>query len=449
MASSSSSSSSHPSSYLIVGAGVFGVSSALHLKQKYPRASVTVVDRDEFDASSRVAASWDWNKVVRADYDDVVYCELALEAQDVFRSDSLWKPFYHETGIYWICRSDYADEVMANYTKLRRRADLKSVPVQEARKMYRGLFEEADYTGGVKSVLVNKTSGYAAAGDCLRAITKAVLGLGVKYVVAEVAELKMQDRRCTGVVTAEGRIFAADRVILSTGAYTAKLLELAAAKSGMPNLSAGDRIVAGGITTGLTAPLDDKTYEKYCNMPVAIQGYTAEVGPFIGSLPPTPDRELKWWGPTIFRNWTKVLPSGPSISAPPDTSDYSQWNVSSALKADIARAMRVFYPEHETKQWKPVHYRICWDAFTTSSDFIISPHAAADGLYIATCGSFHGWKFFPVLGKYVVQMLEGRLRPDLAAKWAWDRERPDPKLNPDWPRFDFCHLQEGAVNAKL
>jgi len=51
--------SSNPS-YLIVGAGVFGVSTAYTLIQKYPHASVTLVDRDAYDADTRVAASWDW-----------------------------------------------------------------------------------------------------------------------------------------------------------------------------------------------------------------------------------------------------------------------------------------------------------------------------------------------------------------------------------------------------
>ena len=80
------------------------------------------------------------------------------------------------------------------------------------------------------------------------------------------------------------------------------------------------------------------------------------------------------------------------------------------------------------------------DAFTTSGDFIISPHPASKGLYVATCGSFHGFKFFPVLGKYVVQMLEGSLAPKLADKWAWDRECPDPALNPEWPRAEMKDL---------
>lgn len=87
------------------------------------------------------------------------------------------------------------------------------------------------------------------------------------------------------------------------------------------------------------------------------------------------------------------------------------------------------------------------DAFTTSSDFIISPHSAAKGLYIATCGNFHGWKFFPVIGKYVMQMLEGSLSPELAEKWAWDRERPDPKFFADYPRYEMKDLQD--AQAKL
>lgn len=87
------------------------------------------------------------------------------------------------------------------------------------------------------------------------------------------------------------------------------------------------------------------------------------------------------------------------------------------------------------------------DAFTTSSDFIISPHSAAKGLYIATCGNFHGWKFFPVIGKYVMQMLEGSLSPELAEKWAWDRERPDPKFFADWPRYEMQDLTD--AQAKL
>ncbi|GMF73816.1 unnamed protein product [Aspergillus oryzae] len=362
----------HNPSYLIVGAGVFGVSTAYHLIQKYPNASVTLVDRDAYDAESRVAASWDWNKVVRADYDDKVYCQLALEAQDIFKSDPLWKPHFHQTGVYWTCRSSYAQNVITNHKELGRNDDIIALPVAEARKLYGGIFDNADYTG-VKEVLINRASGWAAAGDALRAVTKKCLELGVKYVTADIATLQFDGRgSCTGVKTKSGQTLSATHVIVAAGAFTPTLLEWSAAASGNPGLRAEERILAAGITTGM-AQLNEEQYEKFKDMPVGFQGYT-----------PNEDKHL-----TLNR-----------------------------------------------------------DAFTTTSDFIISPHSASKGLYIATCGSFHGFKFFPVLGKYVVQMLEGELAPELIERWAWDRQRPDSSQNvealPSYPSFypPYFHIQQ-------
>ena len=345
-------------SYIIIGAGVFGVSTAYHLIKKYPKASVTLVDRDAFDAESRVAASWDWNKVVRADYDDPIYCRLALEAQDIFESDPLWRPYFHKTGLYWMCRSGgYAQAVLDNYKVLGRDKGVSLVAVEEARKLYGGLFEDADYTD-VSEVLVNKNSGWGAAGDCLRAITRQTLDLGVKYVTAEVATLKFRDEnRCCGIRTAKGEVLTASHIILCAGAFTPKLLEMSAEINGLNDLRAGTRIVAGGITTGMTR-LDDDSYERFAAMPVGVQGYTAQVGPFIGSLPPTKDRELKWWGQTIFKNTREVLP-GRYISTPPPARDYAQWDVSGRLKEDIGFANNVFYGKRGAN-WKMEKHRICW-----------------------------------------------------------------------------------------
>ncbi|KAG8625120.1 hypothetical protein KVT40_006871 [Elsinoe batatas] len=438
--------SPNTTSYLILGAGVFGVSTALTLKRKYPSATVTLVDRDAHDASTRVAASWDWNKVVRADYDDIVYCGLAIEAQDIFKTEELWKPYFHETGIYWVCRSDYATKVIDNYKRLGRKADLKKVKTEEAKEMFGGMFRDADYEG-VREVLVNRTSGWAAAGDCLRAVTEECLRLGVGYLVRDVGSVAVDgEGRCYGLVTKEGETIRADKVILSTGAFTPKLLEWSAAKTGREELSAGDRILAAGITTGMTK-LDKETLPTYKDMPVGMQGYAPHVGPFMGSLPPTPDGELKWWGRNIFTNDQEVLP-GRVVSAPPAASDYGQWNVTKKMQQDIAQANHIFYGK-KTSNWKFEKFRVCWDAFTTSGDFIISPHSGAKGLYVATCGNFHGWKFFPVIGKYVTQMLDGELSPELAQKWAWDRERPSPDDNPEYPRAEMKNLLDPVREARL
>jgi sarcosine oxidase / L-pipecolate oxidase len=46
-------------------------------------------------------------------------------------------------------------------------------------------------------------------------------------------------------------------------------------------------------------------------------------------------------------------------------------------------------------------------------------------LYVAGGGSFHGWKFLPVIGDYIVDMLQGTLATEYADRWAWDKKTGD------------------------
>jgi len=66
---------SKESSILIVGAGVFGLSTALHLAQD-GYTNITVLDRE--NVPSLYSAGNDLNKIVRAEYEDSFYTELAL-----------------------------------------------------------------------------------------------------------------------------------------------------------------------------------------------------------------------------------------------------------------------------------------------------------------------------------------------------------------------------------
>ncbi|KAI2632943.1 sarcosine oxidase [Xylaria nigripes] len=423
---------SQPPSYLIVGAGVFGTSTALHLKSQYPDADVTLIDRHEPDASTCPAASWDWNKVVRADYRDITYCRIALEAQDDWRSNPLWKPFYHESGIYWINSTGLAQKVIKNFERLGRKAELYALPVHEARRLYGGIFDGADYEG-VDEVLINKTSGWAAAKDALRAGIKRAIEIGVRYVVAEVDLLDFDENRCTGIRTKVGALITADRTILSTGAFTPVLLEKSADRTARDAIRPQNRMIAAGVTTGLVT-LDEDTSALLKSMPVCIQENPTRRGPSNGTLPPNQESQIKFWGQTIF----KYSHGTPLISQPPAGRDYNQWAVPAALQDDVAVANKAtFGPLGE--KWKIHRHRICWECLTPSNDFIISPHPAAAGLFIATCGSYHGWKFLPVIGRYVLQMLDGTLEPDLEKRWAWDRSLPDTP-GVEWPRHDLAEF---------
>ncbi|KAI0204180.1 sarcosine oxidase [Astrocystis sublimbata] len=425
-------STSPPSSYLVVGAGVFGTSTALHLKLQYPDVAVTLIDRHDPAAPMRPAASWDWNKVIRADYSDVTYCRIALEAQDEWRKNPQWSQFYHETGIYWISRSGFAQKVIDNFKSLGRDViDMSALPVDEARKLHGGIFDGADYEG-VDKVLLNETSGWAEAKEALQAGIRRAISVGVKFVTAEVEQLEFDwEHCCIGVRTDEGKKITADRTVLCTGAFTPVLLEKGAVVTHRDALKPNGRMIAAGVTTGLVT-LDEKTAAALNDMPVCIQENPVDRGSSNGTIPPNDENQIKFWGQKIFQ-----FPHGtPAFSQPPTGSDYHQWEVPIALLEDVAVASKATFGERSAT-WKIHSHRICWDCVTPSEDFIISSHSASTGLFIATCGSFHGWKFLPVIGKYVVQMLDGTLEPELKRKWAWDK--PLAKIpGKNWPKYNLA-----------
>lgn len=61
------------------------------------------------------------------------------------------------------------------------------------------------------------------------------------------------------------------------------------------------------------------------------------------------------------------------------------------------------------------------DGVTPNQDFIITEHPHSKDLFIAAGGSFHGWKFLPIIGRYVVDLLDGKLEKSLEKRWSWDR----------------------------
>lgn len=61
---------------LILGSGAWGLSTALHLLQD-GYTNITVFDKAD-QIPSKYSAAYDLNKIVRAEYEDPFYTELAL-----------------------------------------------------------------------------------------------------------------------------------------------------------------------------------------------------------------------------------------------------------------------------------------------------------------------------------------------------------------------------------
>jgi hypothetical protein len=113
---------------LIVGAGIFGASTAYHLthptlpssaqalRGQIPR--VTLLDSSPLGAG--IGASEDINKIIRADYSQKFYMDLGYEAINAWKSLSkpggILESLYHQTG--WIVLDDEKSDDSARIRKL-------------------------------------------------------------------------------------------------------------------------------------------------------------------------------------------------------------------------------------------------------------------------------------------------------------------------------------------
>ncbi|KAK0653130.1 sarcosine oxidase-like protein [Cercophora newfieldiana] len=399
--------------YVIVGAGVFGSSIALHLIREYPSAHIVLIDRAPFP--SQVGASWDWNKVIRADYTNPLYVRLALEAMEHWRADPLYEPFYHQSGLAWVDNKDLARTIVDNYDKLGASEKTRLITPDEARGLWGGVHSDANYYDSTE-VFLNESSGWADAAKTLTKVIETAVAAGVKYVVAEAKEIVFDEQGSTvGIRTAKGELLSASHVILATGATTAKLLADSAPQR--KEMQADGRVIAAAICEGMVTLSDeDAAYFRQGPCFLCELGYTQG-----GSMPPTSDNQLKIYRDQSFTNTVYHEASGQHISIPPESTDYGQWELSPLMKEEVSLVFKGIFGK-KAENWEFHNYRVCWDAITPSQDLIICEHPHSKNLYLATGGSFHSWKFLPIIGKYVVQLLKGTLDADLVETWAWDRE---------------------------
>ena len=263
---------------LIVGAGVFGVSTALHLIRKYPESTVTLVDRA---FPYQAAASWDWNKVVRADYPSILYMEKALEAMEIWRTDPLYRQFYHESGLIWVDGRGFARTVIENYERLGANEKVRIASPAEVRTLYSGIFANAELEDCAE-IVINESSGWVEASKCLEAAIATAAHEGVRCIEADVFTLELDNTgSCIGVWSKGGKFITADRVILASGAQTTKLLV-----NSLPSraeLYDRDRLVAAAICTGMVK-LNAEEAEKFKAGPVFLHATGNSQGGFVHSL---------------------------------------------------------------------------------------------------------------------------------------------------------------------
>jgi sarcosine oxidase / L-pipecolate oxidase len=422
------------SGILIVGAGIFGTSTAYHLSTTHLNpSSITVLDRASCPSPN--AASSDINKIVRADYSSPFYMDLAYEAMDAWSSWPVLKPFYHRTG--WIALdekdSDLAERIRKNFKDSGRPDESEDISIEEVKSRWDGILKGIDTTDYSKAYL-NPSAGWADASLAVEAMMHEAVSKGVRYETGEIQELVSSGNCLEGVRTKEGKLYTADKVLLAMGAWTPSLMSPLEDVLGIKDDQRTEKqITAAGVCVA-AFKLSPEEAEHYGKLPILIYGARGEM------MPPNREGLFKFTNANTFTNY-ETVPSGRKLSIP---LSQDQSYAPDKLKEQSMKIIEQRLPQILDRGRVPDQWRLCWDVISPDQNQLITQHPdpRLSNLYFATAGSFHSWKFLPIIGKYTVNVLNGESNGeerDQAWKWksTWSNRGAHEKTLPRADLKDF------------
>lgn len=374
------------STVLIVGAGTFGTSTAYHLAKRYHDPSkVTVVDRAP--SPPKPAASIDINRIIRPDYPNSLYCNLAWEAINTWFWGLELQEFFHQNGGIMMYDKKELGQQTREVFKGRGYDNTITIPVAEVveHKKARGSLKGTS-VDGVEDVYWNPDAGWVNAAKATASYMDEAKKYGVQRITAEIDKLVFEDGRVKGVRTADGNILTAEKIVLASGAWTSSLLSPI---EDALEMREEDRIERQLRATGVVSAyykVEEDEIAKHKKAPVIMYGDRGQV------IPASAENQVVKYtnSQTMFVN-TVTTKSGQKISVP---SERSQYDVPDRLKKEtegliVSKVMPEFAAGKEADHW-----RICWDARTPSQHWLLCrhPHEKLKNLYLAVGGSFQAYK---------------------------------------------------------
>ncbi|KAG5748597.1 hypothetical protein H9Q70_008738 [Fusarium xylarioides] len=398
---------------LIVGGGAFGLSTVVHLLRAGYK-DITVLDKDE-EIPSRWSAANDLNKIVRAEYEDPLYQDLTVKAIEAWQTP-LFAPHFHQVGFLHCVSGKAPKEALDTLNRFRAAAErdprMRShlSPLNTQKDIAEAVWQYKDSAFPGWNGYFNRFDGYAHSGNALKSIFLATRAQGVKYIlgaagaVSEIVyEKTSSGRKAKGVKTTGGLFYPSNLVIVSVGAAGAKLV---------PEI--GKQLVAKSWSVAHLHLTDDET-SALRGIPVT---YARDLGFFFEPDPKT--------------NLLKLCPMGGGfINTDPKT------GISHA-PTDLKQS--AFLPESDEKQLRElvrqtlpqfvdrpfVKKTLCWFADTADSDFIIDyvPNTSSSVLFLSG-DSGHGFKFFPIFGGFVKDLLQSEKGEQPEARWRWKHPKTE------------------------
>lgn len=399
-------------SVLIVGAGVFGASTAYHLAINSPGTEITVLDSTP-NLPPDPAASADINKIIRADYSQRLYADLAYEAIEAWQKWPELKDYYHRTG--WVMLDEQGSDLAERIRKVFRERGhdpTSDLPLSEVESRWGGVLAGTK-TDGFRDAYWNPEAGWCEASKATAAVMNAAISKGAKYVCGHIDRLVLAEYSVKGVLTTDGVTHTADKVVLATGAWTSSVLSKTEDEL---DIAEEDRVEKQVTAAGVAVAhfrMTSTEMDKLKSMPVVVYGENGEAIP-----PPAENSLLKFTNSKTFTN-TITTESGHKISVP---SNIDQHIVPKKLQQETYDCMISNIMTHFTAGKDVDYWRLCWDGRTPSQDWLLDkhPHSRLGNLYLAVGGSFHSYKFLPTVGKYMVNVLNGIGNGETMDKaWSW------------------------------
>ncbi|KAK6521357.1 hypothetical protein TWF506_001578 [Arthrobotrys conoides] len=441
-----------PSSIIVIGSGVFGLTTALSLSHRpaYASTTITVIDKSPFPAAD--GSSIDSSRIIRADYKDPVYARLAAEALEIWRlparnpGDDDASPGariyagvgsenrYSESGLVLVGDGD-VEYVTESYKNMKAQADVLGVGESVKYLDGKDAIRDAMKTGGVTGSkgYINPFSGWADAqaamiwvrGQCEKREN-------IKFLEGEVEMLwvkknsetdgeegKVWGKKVEGVVMKNGNMLSADITVLAAGAWSPGLLDLA-----------GRAVATGQVMAYVEVSEEEKAQLK--DIPVTLD---LSNGMFIfppkGGVMKIARHAFGYVNSVEGEDWEKAGEevvvsrpvtgiSLPGVRIPKDDEDM------------LAKGLGEMVPSLKGREFKKT--RLCWYTDTPTGDFIVSYHPTIDRLFLATGGSGHAFKFLPMLGEKVADGIEGHLEEDLVKLWSLRNPVEGPVITHDGSR---------------
>ncbi|MGA7306764.1 MAG: FAD-dependent oxidoreductase [Rhodothermales bacterium] len=368
---------------LIVGGGIFGLTAAIELKRR--GHGVTLVDPGPIPHP--LAASTDISKVVRMEYGvDLLYMEMVERAIEGWRqwNVSFDEELYHESGVTMLTREAMAPGGF-EYESYRSLLSRGHAPERLDAKEIERRFPA--WSGAYVDGFYHAVGGFAESGRVSAALAAEAASLGVQlHLGSAVVELVKSNGRMAGVRTQAGEVIHAGHVVVAAGAWTPVLV---------PDLSPVMKVTGHPV-------FHLKPVQPDYFTPPLFATFTADVA------------RTGWYGFPVHprERVVKVATHGVGLRLHPDAPRVVTEEDERNLRRFLADALPALADA-------PIVYtRRCLYCDTLDEHFLIDHHPETTGLSVASGGSGHGFKFAPILGPLIADMVESNSNPWLE-KFRW------------------------------